>query len=182
MNWILIDLIDDTWQLFGIVSSILSLFLTMCLTFYIQHIDGKQRKRDESFYKITTMKDIQQLKEHLINIQNISESERSIADIDEQIEISQRLVDYANKNEKFIEALIVDTRLSMSKWMNLEDNERRNIESFIENITWVLSNYLPKLDENKETQIIRWSTNFEEFQNRKNKSFKKIENLELKYV
>ena len=175
-------MIDETLQILGILSSFVSLIIAIFLAWYIRHIDGKQRKRDESFYVSTTIKYIQQLQEHLINIQNISESERSIADIDEQIEISQRLVDYANKNEKFIEVLIADTRFSMSKWMNLEDNERKNIENFIENITWVLNNYLPKLDENQETQITRWSTYFEEFQNRKNKSSKKIENLELKYV
>ena len=175
-------MIDENLQIAGIVASFLSLLVAVFLTLYIHHLNKEQRKRDETFYVAITMKNIQQLKEHLINIQNISENEMHIENKDEQIEISQRLVDYANKNEKLVESLITDIRFSMGKWMNLEDQERKNIDDFVETVRWVLSDYLPKPNENEETQTRKWSTYFEEFQNRKNESSKKIKNLELKYI
>ena len=128
------------------------------------------------------MKDIEQLKEHLINIQNISEPSDPIPSKDEQIEITQKLVRYGENNKQIMESLIADTRFSMSKWMTLDDSERRNVENFISTTNWVLGNFIPKSNENKETQMRRWSNYFKEFQERKNKSSTKIDNLVSKHL
>ena len=66
-------MIDESWQWAAIIVSFLSLFATIGLVIYVRFLDHKQRQRDERFYITATMKDIEQLKEHLINIQNISE-------------------------------------------------------------------------------------------------------------
>ena len=81
-----------------------------------------------------------------------------------------------------MESLIADTRFSMSKWMTLNDIERRNVENFISTTNWVLGDYIPKSNESKETQMRRWSNYFKEFQERKNNSSKKIENLVSQYL
>ena len=175
-------MIDESWQWAAILVSFLSLFVTIGLVMYVRYLDGKQRQRDESFYITATMKDIQQIKEHLINIQNISEPSESIPNKDEQIEIAQKLVSYGEKNKQIMESLMLDTKLSMSKWMNLEDIERKNIENFIKTVNWVLGDYIPKSNESKETQIRRWSNYFKEFQERKNKSSQEIDNLILKHL
>ena len=99
-------MIDENLQLVGIWFSIVSLFTTLGLAWYIYHLDKKQRERDETFYVTTTMRDIKGLKEHLINIHNISESEEPIPSNDEKIDISQRLAEYTKRNEKIIEVFI----------------------------------------------------------------------------
>lgn len=175
-------MIEESWQIAGIVVSFLSLFVSTGLVIYVRHLDSKQRERDESFYITATMKDIQQLKEHLINIQDISEPIETIPNKEEQIEITQKLINYTEKNEKLIETLILDTRFSMSKWKSLEDIERRHVENFINTTNWVLGDYLPKSDESNETQIRRWSNYFKEFQERKNESSQKIDDLLLKHT
>ena len=114
-------MIDENWQWAAIVVSFLSLFVTIGLVIYVRYLDGKQRQRDEHFYITATMKDIQQLKEHLINIQNISEPNDPIPNKDEQIEITQKLVNYGEENKQIIQSLMADTKFSMSKWMSLEE-------------------------------------------------------------
>lgn len=175
-------MIDENWQMAGIIASFLGLFISIFLAFYIRHLDGKQRKRDESFYITATMKDIQQLKEHMINIQDISECDDPIPNKEEQIEITQKLINYAERNKKLIELLISDTRFSMSKWMSLKDIERKDVETFITTTNWILDDYLPKLDESQETQRRRWLNYLKEFQERKNRSSKKMDDLILKYT
>ncbi len=175
-------MIDEGWQWAAIIVSFLSLFATIGLVIYVRFLDGKQKQRDERFYITATMKDIEQLKEHLINIQNISEPSDPIPSKDEQIEITQKLVRYGENNKQIMESLIADTRFSMSKWMTLDDSERRNVENFISTTNWVLGNFIPKSNENKETQMRRWSNYFKEFQERKNKSSKKIDNLVSKHL
>lgn len=175
-------MVDEFWQNAGIVVSFLGLFTSIAIAFYLKYLDRQRRKRDETFYVTATTQDIQQLKEHLINIQNISESEEVNPTKDEQIEITQKLVDYSNKNKKLIELLISDTRFSMSKWMSLSSSEKKDVENFIDTTNWVLINYLPNIDENNETQIRRWSNYFEEFQKKKNTSSQKIDKLLLKYI
>ena len=175
-------MVDESWQITGIVVSFLGLFTSIVIAFYLRYLEGKRRERDETFYVTATTKDIQQLKEHLINIQNISESEETNPTKNEQIEITQKLVDYSNKNKKLIELLILDTRFSMSKWMNLSSSEKKDVESFIDTTNWVLINYLPNIDESNKTQIRRWSNYLKEFQKRKNMSSQKIDNLLLKYA
>ena len=174
-------MIEDSWQIAGIIASFLGLFTSIGIAIYLKYLSGKQRQRDESFYVTATMKDIQQLKEHLIKIQNISEPSDPIPSKDEKIEIVEKLLDYDKKNRQLIESLIADTRFSMSKWMSLEEIERKNVENFINTTNWVLGDYMPKSEESKDTQIRRWSNYFKEFQERKNKSSSKIENLLLKH-
>jgi hypothetical protein len=174
-------MVDENWQIAGIVVSFLSFFTAIFLTFYIRFLDGKQRKRDESFYITATMKDIQQLKDHMINIQDLSECDDPIPNKNAQIEITQKLIGYTEKNKKLIELLISDTRFSMSKWMSLKDAERKDVEGFITNTNWVLDDYLPKIDESKDTQMRRWSNYFKEFEKRKNESSKKMDILISKY-
>ncbi len=174
-------MIDDSWQIAGIVVSFLSLFVTIGLVMYVRHLDGKQRKRDEQFYITATMKDVLQLKDHLINIQDISESTDSIPDNDEKVEITRKLINYSEKNKKLIESVIADTRFSMSRWMSLDESDRRNVENLIDTTNWVLSNYLPKTDESMETQLRRWSSYLTEFEKRKSMSSQKIEDLISKY-
>ena len=125
---------------------------------------------------------LQQLKEHLINIQNISEPNDPIPNKDEQIEITQKLVNYGEENKQIIQSLMADTKFSMSKWMSLEEIERRNVENFINTTNWVLGDYIPKSNESKETQIRRWSNYSKEFQERKNKSSQEIDSLILKHL
>ena len=175
-------MIDENWQWVAIIVSFLGLFATIGLVIYVRYLDGKQRQRDESFYITATMRDIQQLKEHLINIQNISEPSDPIPNKDEQIEIAQKLVNYGEKNKQLMESLMADTKFSMSKWMSLEDVERKNVENFINTANWVLGDYIPKYNESKETQIRRWSNYFKEFQERKNKSSEEINDLILKHT
>lgn len=177
----LVRMIDENWQIVGILVSFMAFFTTIFLAFYIRYLDGKQRKRDENFYVTATMKDIQQLKTHLINIQEISECENIIPSMEEQTEVTQKLVNYAEKNKKLMELLISDTRFSMSKWMSLKDVEKTNVENFIETANWVLDYYLPKSDESIHTQKRRLLNYLKEFQERKNKSSEKIDELISKY-
>lgn len=174
-------MVDENLQIAGIAFSVLSFFIAIFLTFYIKRLDGKQRKRDESFYMTATMKDIQELKDHMINIQDLSECDEPIPSKNAQIEITQKLIKYAEKNKKLIELLISDTRFSMSKWMSLKDTERKDVKGFITTTNWVLDDYLPRTDESKDTQMRRWTNYFNEFEKRKNESSKKMDNLILKY-
>ncbi len=174
-------MLDEFWQIIGIVVSILGVLGSVGIAFYLKHLDGKRRRREETFYVTTTVGYIQQLKDHLISIQNISEDDDTIPEMEVRAEITRNLVNYGGKNKQQIESLISRTQLSMSNWMSLASSEKRDVESFIATVNWVLENYLPKHDESDETQTRRWSSYLEEFQERKNNSIEKINYLLRKY-
>ena len=174
-------MIDESWQMAGIVASFMGIIISTFLVFYIKHLDKRQRKRDEVFYIATTINNIKQLKTHMINIQVISECDEPVSE-GEEIEIIQRLSDYTQKNRQTIKDLISSIRLSMRRWVSLKDVERNNVEEFITTTNWILDNYLPQSDENEATQIRRRSYSYVEFYNRKNVSSNKINGLISKYT
>ena len=175
-------MVDEIWQIIGIVVSFLGIFISIFLVLYIRHLDGKQRERDELFYITITMRYIKQLKEHMIAIQMISEHDGTIPSDDEKVEKVGELMIYTKKNKQLITQLVSDIRFSMSRWMSLKDMERNNVEEFITTINWTLDNYLPKLDENEATQIRRWSNSYDEFYKRKTSSSNKMNELISKYT
>ncbi len=174
-------MVEESWQIAGIVASFLGLFVAIFLTVYVRQLDNKQRERDESFYRIMTIKDIQQLNEHLINIYDIVESDRDVIDKDQQIEITQQLNRYAKSNARLIEILVTDTKFSMGKWLSLEKTEKEDINHLIETTNWVLDEYLPKSEETIETQQRRWLDYSNEFEKRKSDTSKKVHSLMTKY-
>ena len=160
--------------------SIAGVTISVCLAFYIRHLDKQQRKRDEGFYVTVTIRNVQQLQKHMINIQAISEQSDDY-DNEEQVETTQELAQYAKRNNDIIDRLISDTRFSMSRWMSLETVERSHIEKLVETASWIMQNYLPRPCESEGTQRRRWSTQLEDFQKRKSDSSRKIDELLLKY-
>ena len=115
--------------------SIAGVTISVCLAFYIRHLDKQQRKRDEGFYVTVTIRNVQQLQKHMINIQAISEQSDDY-DNEEQVETTQELAQYAKRNNDIIDRLISDTRFSMSRWMSLETVERSHIEKLVETASW----------------------------------------------
>ena len=174
-------MVDESWQIAGIIASFLGLFVAIFLTVYVRQLDNKQRERDESFYRIMTIKDIQQLNEHLINIYDIVESDRDVIEKDQQIEITQQLNRYAKRNARLIEILVTNKKCTMGKWLSLEKTEKEDINHLIETTNWVLDEYLPKTDETIETQQRRWLNYSNEFEKRKSDASRKVHSLITKY-
>ncbi len=174
-------MVDESLQIAGIVASFVGIGLTLVLTFYIRFLDQKQRKRDESFYQSMTLKNVNQLNEQLIEIQNISESENDIPELEEQTEIVNRLNKYSLRNKRLLESLISDTRFFMSKWLSLPKTEKEDIDYLINTTNWVIDEYLPKSTENENTQKRKLITTFNEFISRKNQVSKKINKITEKY-
>ncbi len=174
-------MIDESWQIAGIIASFIGVGITLILTFYVRHLDHKQRERDESFFKAMTIKNIQQLNEHLIKIQDISECDQEIPKAEEQIEIVQELNKYTSRNKRLLESLISDTKLSMSKWRTLDITGKEDINYLIDTTNWVLDEYLPKSDESEDTQKSRFINYLTEFIKRKKNSAEKVNHLIQKY-
>lgn len=174
-------MIDESLQISGIIASFVGIGLTLVLTFYVRFLDHKQRKRDESFYKSMTLKNVNQLNEQLIEIQHISESENGIPELEEQTEIVNRLDKYSLTNRRLLESLISDTRFFMSKWLSLPNTEKEDIDYVINTTNWILDEYLPRSTENENTQKRKLISTINEFISRKNKSSEKINKITEKY-
>ena len=171
---------SDPWQMVGIGISITSLLISIFIACYIRHLDKQQRKRDESFYITAAIRDIQQLKEHMISIQAISEQDDDYDD-DEQVETTQELTKYAERNNDAINKLILDTEFSMSRWMSLEPAERASIKKFVKTASWIMQEYLPRSSESEGTKKRRWFMQLEDLQERRSDTSAKIDELLLKY-
>ena len=174
-------MVEEWLEITGIVSSFVGIGLSFFLAFYIRYLDKKQRERDESFYKSMTLKNVNQLNEQLIEIQEMSESENDIPELDEQIEIVHRLNVYSSRNKRLLESLISDTRFFMSKWLSLPKTEKENIDYLINTTNWVLDEYLPKSNESENTQKRKLIASLSEFINRKNNASNKINKIIEKY-
>ena len=174
-------MVEESWQIAGIIASFFGVCITIILTFYVRHLDKKQQERDESFFKAMTIKNIQQLNEHLIKIQDISECEEETPKREEQTEIVQELNKYTSRNKRLLESLISDTKFSMSKWPTLDTTGKEDIDYLIETTNWVLDEYLPKSNENEDTQKRRLTDYITEFIKRKKTASEKVNHLIQKY-
>ena len=93
-------------------------------------------------------------------------------DIPNDIELENRtheLRQFVKRNSDYLNRVAQDAEFSLTLWLDVKPEEKKDIENIISLTRWILDKYLPQEDESEETQRRKWVSKYGELKKRKNR-------------
>jgi len=153
----------------SLIVSILGISFTAILAYWVYKLDRNQRKRDQQRYETLTKRHAKDLLKNIIKIVTMSAGEN---DIPNDIELENRtheLRQFVKRNSDYLNRVAQDAEFSLTLWLDVKPEEKKDIENIISLTRWILDKYLPQEDESEETQRRKWVSRYSELEKRKNR-------------
>lgn len=152
----------------SLVISIIGIFFTAILAFWIYKLDTNQRKRDQKRYEISTKRHTKILLNNIVKIVTMSSGDNEVPNKIELENRTHELRQFVKRNSDYLNRVAQDAEFSLALWLDVKPEEKTDIENIISLTRWILEKYLPQEEESEETQQRKWASKYNELEKRKN--------------